>query len=612
MTTPRRSTTPAAAGAGAGGSELLAAWAVPAIVGLVVLTSVALWTGAGLASTLTGHGWPHVPLSGLLVVRLAREGGLHTLWPAVSPTLAVALAVAVGVGVLVPVVLMAVQLRSRSAALAALRSLARPGDVAPMLPAAAAAKARTLRPSLHATARGRKALPVRPADAGLQLGALLPRGPVVRASWEDVLLAVMAPRSGKTTSLAIPMTLQAPGPVVLTSNKSDAWQVTRAPRAERGVVWTFDPQRIGRAAQSWAWDPIADLHGVEDAERLAGHFVLQVEDDRQRDIWGPAAAELLAALFLAAHLDGADLATAYGWLQSELDPTAVVLLEQAGYPALARSLRGTMQAPAETRGSVLFTARTATRCLRDPQITAWTTPQPGLTPFRPEQFVTSTDTLYLLSKDGGGSAAPLVAALTDRVLRCAVLAAEDAGHAAHQADERGGGRLGLSGRLDPPLVAVLDEAANICRIADLPQLYSHLGSRGVVPVTILQSYAQGEGVWGKGGMRALWSAATVKLLGAGLDDASFVEDVSRLVGDHDVPADSWSSGGGKATRTRSTRRDRILTPAELRALPKGTALLLATGTRAAMLRLLPYYDSPSAHHSSADDSTTARQTRQAS
>ncbi len=51
--------------------------------------------------------------------------------------------------------------------------------------------------------------------------------------------------------------------------------------------------------------------GVEDAERLASHFVLTVDDDKARDIWGPAAAELLAALFLAAHLAGTDLAGAY-------------------------------------------------------------------------------------------------------------------------------------------------------------------------------------------------------------------------------------------------------------------------------------------------------------
>ncbi len=113
------------------------------------------------------------------------------------------------------------------------------------------------------------------------------------------------------------------------------------------------------------------------------------------------------------------------------------------------------------------------------------------------------------------------------------------------------------------------------RIADLPQLYSHLGSRGILPLTILQSYAQGEAVWGRSGMRTLWSAATVKLLGAGLDEAAFVEDVSRLVGEHDVPADSWSHGDGRTTRTSSTRRERILPAAEL-------------------LSLLPWYDGPRA------------------
>jgi TraM recognition site of TraD and TraG len=48
----------------------------------------------------------------------------------------------------------------------------------------------------------------------------------------------------------------------------------------------------------------------------------------------------------------------------------------------------------------------------------------------------------------------------------------------------------------------LDEAANICHIADLPDLYSHLGSRGITPVTILQSYEQGITVCGEHGMAA--------------------------------------------------------------------------------------------------------------
>ena len=60
-----------------------------------------------------------------------------------------------------------------------------------------------------------------------------------------------------------------------------------------------------------------------------------------------------------------------------------------------------------------------------------------------------------------------------------------------------------------------------------------------------------------------------------------------MVGDHAVAAVSVSSGTGRQTRTTSTRRERILSAAELRALPKGAALLLATGQKPAMLDLLP-------------------------
>jgi type IV secretory pathway TraG/TraD family ATPase VirD4 len=189
----------------------------------------------------------------------------------------------------------------------------------------------------------------------------------------------------------------------------------------------------------------------------------------------------------------------------------------------------------------------------------------------------SGQSLYLLSKDGAGAAAPLVAALTDRLMREATRAAERRG-----------------GRLDPPMLVVLDEAANICRIADLPDLYSHLGSRGITPITILQSYRQGTRVWGELGMDALWSASTVKIIGPGLDDARLAEDISRLVGDHDIAVRSVSRGGGPLTESTSLRRQRILGPEAIRAMPRGTALLLATGCKPAMITTSPWYDSPRA------------------
>src|SRR5262249_27051032 len=134
---------------------------------------------------------------------------------------------------------------------------------------------------------------------------------------------------------------------------------------------------------------------------------------------------------------------------------------------------------------------------------------------------------------------------------------------------------------------------------------SHLGSRNIVPVTILQSYEQGVTVWGEHGMAALWGAATKKIIGAGGDSPRLARDLSMLVGHHDVPGRTISYGDGRANESVSLRRQDILEPAAVRALPPGTALLLATGIRPVLIQLTPWYSGPRATEISA--ATTAAQ-----
>jgi type IV secretory pathway TraG/TraD family ATPase VirD4 len=417
-----------------------------------------------------------------------------------------------------------------------------------------------------------------PAETGVALGRL---GRVqLRATWEDVCLAICAPRSGKTTALAVPTVLDAPGPVIATSNKRDLWDATQrrganhAPGVELGKhphTFTFDPQNIIGAPQTFWVDLLADVDSVETAERLASQFITTIEDEGRKDLWAPAAKELIAALALAAHHARRTIGDVYRWLSMPKDTEAVDTLRAHGYPEVAQGLSRIQTSPDKTRDSIYITASVAARCLRDNTITRWVKPC-SLPRFDPTAFIHSHDTLHLLSKDGGGSASPLVAALTDNVLHAGIREAEHAG-----------------GRLDPPLVLVLDEAANVCRIADLPKLYSHLGSRNIFPLTILQSYAQGAAVWGQTGMRELWGASTIKLVGPGADDATFAADLSRLIGDHDVPTVSRGSGRGGNSRNRSMRRGPILSAADIRALRKGTALLFATGSKPALIRLQPWY-----------------------
>ncbi|MFG3120350.1 type IV secretory system conjugative DNA transfer family protein [Streptomyces sp. NPDC048197] len=447
-------------------------------------------------------------------------------------------------------------------------------DLEPLLAKQIAAKAIDLRPSLA----NKRPKDIAPDDRGVLLGTFKPGKDELRSSWEDVILAIMAPRSGKTSGLAIPAILRAPGPVLLTSNKAarDAYTATINARAEVGTVWTLDPQQIAHAPQTMWWDILADARDLAAARRLAGHFVTaSVDESSAGDFWSTAAANTLTAFFLAAAHARRPITDVLTWLASPADRTAIDLLQDAGFDAVAAQLQGTVAGAVETRDGIFETARQYASCLLDPGIAAWVTPPnspENMWEFKPEAFATSKDTLYLLSKDGGGSASAIIAAAADAVMRTAVIQAERDG-----------------GRLDTPLLAILDEAANVCKIADLPDLYSHLGSRGVIPITILQSYQQGVRVWGQSGMDALLSAATIKVIGSGMDDADFADKISRLGGEHDVRTVSVSTGESGKSTSVSMRQERVLPLDVLRAMPKGTAVLMATGIRLARIDLKPWY-----------------------
>lgn len=440
---------------------------------------------------------------------------------------------------------------------------------------------------LRAPLRGTDPRKLSPGDAGMALGNLLLRGertgPMLYASWEETEVDVMGPRSGKTTARAVPLVRAAPGPVLVTSNKADLWAATAEHRARIGETWLFDPCNISHQGQGFWIDLLGSVVSVETAHRLAGHFVATVEDPGKKDIWGPAAQTLLTALFLAAATSGRTMNDVAMWLDQPGMPGPASLLADAGFSTLASSLVGTQNGAVETRDGIYETARTAARALRDQEIVRWVTPDDSLPRFSPAEFPGTSDTLYLMS-ESSSYAAPLIAAATDLVIRSGLGLAQRSG-----------------GRLPVPLPVILDEACNICRIGDLPSLYSYLGSHGICPLTIMQSYEQGEAAWGQAGMSSLWGAATVKLVGAGVDSPKLTRELSDLVGQHDVTTRSIGLGGGSgATENLSYRRQAILEAADIRALPKGRALLLTSGSRPAVLRLRNWFSEPDAAQVSAE------------
>ncbi|WP_017607251.1 type IV secretory system conjugative DNA transfer family protein [Nocardiopsis xinjiangensis] len=546
-------------------------WLIGLIIGGFALLAI-LWLGGTIGAFFGGAGW-NPPAFGFDTFFAVLSG--EPVWQGASLT-AVVTGMVATVGFVVILAVLVVLLMSGGNDRGGLATAEQTGDLAPK---AAAEKARRLRRSL----RDRKKID--PADAGLLLGDLHPSGPELRASWEDVAVVFMGPRSGKTSALAVPNILQAPGPCVVTSNKADIYAITSGERARRGRVWLFDPQSIAHADREMWWDMLSMARTIEGADRLAMHLVSATSGAEEgEDFWAKAGRNLLRIVLHAASIDGRNLREVLDWLADPGDQGPLIILRNHGLTALAENLDGTVRGAPETRDGIYEHARQAVACLLDPEVLAWVTPNEDLPKFEPGEFVRSTDALYLLSKDGGGGAAGVIAALTDACLRAAVAVAE----------------ASPGGRLDPPMEAILDEACNVCKIQDLPDLYSHLGSRGVLPVTVMQSYEQGVRVWGKSGMDSLWSAATVKLLGSGLDDQAFADRISSLVGETYVDESSASESKDGRSLQRSQRRERILDVSDVREIEKGTALLLATSTRPARLRLRPWFREKSAKTVSAD------------
>ncbi|MFD6401236.1 type IV secretory system conjugative DNA transfer family protein [Nocardia sp. NPDC060249] len=406
-------------------------------------------------------------------------------------------------------------------------------------------------------------------------------------SYEDLHVDIWGPRQGKTTSRVIPAIMQAPGPVVATSNKRDVVDGTRLHRESVGDVYIFDPQGVADAEPTFYWDPIAWVASgktlalmEQRAAVLTGHFAASVGEDRSVDaFFEPSARKLIRALIIAAVVAKAPITKIAEWIEAEHDDSPRLLLHKAGFRTYAGVLAQQYGAPSKQKGGVFATAGVMTECLNTAAIVPWVTPsQDGEQPrsaFDVRAFAKSRDTLYALSLEGEGNAGALVTALTDAVTDAAM----DLGSRSPR------------GRLSVPMLAVLDEAANIVRWPALPKLYSHFGSRGIVVMTILQSWAQGERCWGRAGMDTLWSAATLRVLGSGVDDPGFLSGRSETIGDHYESSVSVSkSHGGSQSTTTSRIEARTLKASDLAKMPRGRAVLFSAANPAVLFETVPWFE----------------------
>jgi type IV secretory pathway TraG/TraD family ATPase VirD4 len=418
---------------------------------------------------------------------------------------------------------------------------------------------------------------------GILIGITVAGRKRIYASPEDMVTLIAGPRVGKSTAYVIPAIADAPGAVLTTSNKRDVLDATRDLRARKGRVWAFDPQSVALEEATWWWDPLSYVTDDVKAAKLAAHFATasRAGDSRGDAYFDNAGQDLLAGFLLAAALDGLPITTAFSWTTIPGEDEPVRILRRHGYEQMADAVSGQVNGESRRRDSVYGTAAQMASCLKVRAIAHWVTPTgpgDGRSQFDPHAFVRSTDTLYSLSREGRGTAGPLVTALT----AATVEAAEE--YATTQP----------GGRLRTPLLGVLDEAANVCRWHDLPDLYSHYGSRGIVLMTILQSWSQGVQVWGRDGMRKLWSASNIAIYGGGVKEPEFLSELSQMIGDYDRTTTSTSVGRGTRSTSHGIHHERTLDVADLGALPRGRAVVFASGAPATLVETVPWMTGPHA------------------
>lgn len=421
---------------------------------------------------------------------------------------------------------------------------------------------------------------------GTYLGREWATGQVLMSGTEDNVLNLWAPREGKTTSKAIPEIWNAPGLVVATSCKRDLIDETIALRRLVGPVWVFDPQDLAPGATAdggFYFDPLdfvrAARHWDGSALRLAEIFEGATTsrsavsgDAGENEFFYQQARDLLTALFLAAALGRNPITDVYRWVSAPGAGEPLTLLRESPYQAQAEDLNAKYSLTARTRDGVFSAAKNCISCLGLTEVRQW------LTPHGHQHRLDVTElahddraTLYMLTEEDNPVARPISTVL-------AILVSEALKKRASQFPRD---------RLPVPVLMVLDEIANVVRWPNLPEALSTYGSRGILFDIFLQTYAQGEEMWGPVGMRKLYALVAIKVIGPGQTEPEFAQMVSTQVGTYrEVERSvSYSNGGGSSSESVGSDKP-ILSVDEIQNLQRRQMIVIAKGRRPMLARMI--------------------------
>ena len=443
--------------------------------------------------------------------------------------------------------------------------------------------------SMSAAAVQRKATTLRPKTAQAELDSVHDVGVFIgyregrEAVWatiEDTFAIIGPARSGKTSRLIAPTVSRWTGAAIVTGLRPDVVEWTQS-RAQRGQRWVFDPSGSTDAyfgAEPLRWSPLTGCRFDVTANARARALLSGLGPATGQDVyWRAEGQRVLAAYLLAGAHGRYRMGDVVSWSANETSPVPIDALTHAGLHNWSSILEGMSARNDRYRAGVWGQVTQALFALNLSTMANTCNLADG-EGFDPAAFAAGgTDTLYILGdpeeqRAVGGLAVALITAIT----------------AAGRAAARTGGRL------DPPLLVALDEAANTAPLHTIDQLLSSGGGSGICTMIAFQSLGQARETYGEEkGNAIVRDLSTIKVLFGGEGNADDLRELGDLLGERDEETISISHRGASTAWggdiQRSTRLRPVLSPAELRTLghDRPGEVLVIPRTAKAMRTSLP-------------------------
>jgi type IV secretion system protein VirD4 len=412
--------------------------------------------------------------------------------------------------------------------------------------------------------------------------------------------------SGKTLSFVIPTVLRWRGPVIATSSKVDLLLATITRRRRRGRVYLLDPFRAS-GMPSIRWSPLVGSRSWAGALDMA-YWLTQAasvsHSIQTAEFWETLAKNLLAPLlYAAANKPGATMLTVVRWANEYQTADEVLAvfaaMEQADPddpgPGLARSaFLASVKADSRRKDSIYGTAQVLLDVYKYPAVAETAS---GCDIDR-EAFLRGYDsagrpvdnTVFVFAPEHRqDQLRPLFEAFICWLIR----AAED--------------RYAATGTaLDPPLLVMLDEAANIAPLRKLGTYASSLASQGVQLVAVFQNFGQIKDRYGTQASTIVTNFLVKVLMGA-TTDRELLDLLTYLISKEEVAQESLTYGVDGARVATAAIRQRDLAPVHSLVQQRpGQALALLSYRRPVRLRVRPYTELPEFREAAGVDMAVGR------